>query len=102
MRAPQNPIAPPPGLQPEPEPVPEPEPLPAPTPRAMGPALGACRLCAYWIGPLEVEPGDSGECRIRPPLLGPPFEPEMDDLYRLRAVWPWTEADEWCGEFLKR
>lgn len=50
-----------------------------------------CSTCRFW-GPISAF--DTGLCRRYPPILAPDsktgaFVPQ----------WPWTESEEWCGEW---
>jgi len=63
--------------------------------------VGYCYDCMYWT---EIEPPTlppphhiiyhEGTCRRYPPTA--PAIPG-DDLVQLS--WPWTDCDDWCGEF---
>lgn len=58
-----------------------------------------CRDCVFWEPPTDGGGGE-GECRFFAPAPvassgGRPKKP-------LRAAWPATAADEWCGEWRSR
>lgn len=45
----------------------------------------SCHSCRFWD---ESPDGQNGLCRIEPPIAG----------LNGKAVWPITEADDWCGQ----
>ena len=51
-----------------------------------------CEDCQYWdnSAQLDKDGEDTGQCRVNPPRL---------QKCTGRAVWPFTEADDWCGRF---
>ena len=50
--------------------------------------LTECNNCKFWDNSSSLEGlPDSGMCRARPPA--------MDRAGR--ALWPYTESDDWCG-----
>jgi len=68
-----------------------------------------CRMCRYWKGPIppehrycppeEMLSGDWGYCKRYAP--GPATEPvEQARGKTYVAVWPETQADDLCGDFV--
>lgn len=60
-----------------------------------------CGTCRCWLGPLSFD-GERGACRRYPPM---PITSEFAwrgatymEADRADAVWPLTNADDWCGE----
>ena len=51
-----------------------------------------CAICRFWE-PLE-DNGFQGQCRRHAP------EPQVTDSVHVLAVWPVTNAQDWCGEFV--
>ena len=57
-------------------------------------SASVCAICKYWL-PLE-ENGFQGQCRCHAP------RPEVTDSVHVLAVWPVTNAQDWCGEFVAK
>lgn len=52
-----------------------------------------CDTCRFWDNSTQLgsaEPDTTGQCRIRPPKVS---------KITGRAVWPFTEDSDWCGEY---
>lgn len=56
----------------------------------------ACATCRFWRRRRVADEHDSwGQCRRMPPTL-----PELtDDKLVVAGVWPFTEEQDWCGEW---
>lgn len=58
----------------------------------------ACATCVYWA---KQQHGDAGECRIAPPmpvLYGQMVTAGLGGADgEVLAVWPVTNAEDWCG-----
>jgi hypothetical protein len=58
---------------------------------------GTCKTCPFW----DASPADRGdaaerECRVRSPAAW--SVPHREAAPARDAMWPWTRADDWCGE----
>jgi hypothetical protein len=53
-----------------------------------------CAVCGFWE-PLE-DNRFQGQCRRRAP------KPQVTESVHVLAVWPVTNARDWCGEFAPR
>jgi hypothetical protein len=52
---------------------------------------GHCKTCSLW------DPGDPGICRRYPPQVVP-----IDATAGITlTMWPETDKDDWCGEWVK-
>lgn len=59
-----------------------------------------CRDCRFWYGddknPDFPDPHDCRRYAPRPRMV------HLDEMPREAVVWPRTEANDWCGEFMVR
>ncbi len=58
-----------------------------------------CKDCKWWIILGEEEP--SGQCRkLSPRHTVGDISNEENPALAEEAAWPWTQDDDWCGEFV--
>lgn len=58
--------------------------------------MNSCDTCKFWE---HDEDDDEGWCRRRAPR---PYRIPLDEdgsLHITRAMWPLTDANQWCGEW---
>ena len=54
-----------------------------------------CDTCRHWDNSAtfaDAEPGFTGLCRVRPPVVDP-IRPGM-------GLWPFTEDNDWCASWI--
>lgn len=57
-----------------------------------------CENCRWWGGEWKNdEKSPMGTCRVRAPQTSQPKRRGRFDY--ARGEWPWTAANDWCGEF---
>lgn len=57
-----------------------------------------CKDCHWW-GDFGDVSTNEGRCHRNAPL---PISIKDDDDPGPKGYWPWTQADDWCGEFKER
>ena len=57
---------------------------------------GTCKQCRYWNR--GKEDMVCAQCRIRSPVVLV-IEYEHPANRDINTFWPWTKAEDWCGEF---
>jgi len=76
--------------------------------------MAQCNECRFWkartlwFTDADTETGAAGECRRRSPRLvtvaSKPGDGDWHDIVEPPCIsggapWPFTQADDWCGEF---